>query len=106
MVNIENLPKAIIANGDMYILNMHVTCWNKLCVGYQNALGPKECINKKKEYNIFSCVVEPNMGSNPIKYGDAIDDIVDVPSIEMAWNVLATRINTHLGKGTIEIKFK
>ena len=105
MVNIENLPKAIIANGDMYILNLHVTFRNKLCVGYHNALSPNECVNKKKEYFIFSCVVEPDMDKNAIPYSDAIDGIVDVPNIEMAWNVLSTRINTALGQGVITIKY-
>jgi hypothetical protein len=105
MVNIENLPKVILVGEDSYALNLHITAWNKFCVGYQYVAGPKEAIRLKKEYNIFSSVVEPDMGSNPIKYGDAIDDIVDVPTVGMAWNVLATRINTNLANGTIKIKF-
>ena len=105
MVNIENLPKVILVGDDLYVLNLHITAWNKFCVGYQYVSGPQAAIRQKKEYNIFSSVVEPDMGSKPIKYGDEIYDIVDVPTIEMAWNVLATRINTNLANGNIKIKF-
>lgn len=105
MVNIENLPVVISVNGDWYALNLHVTAWNKLCVGYRYMGGTKRAIELKKENNIFSSVVEPDMGDKPIVYSKDVTHIADVPNIEMGWNVLAARINSALADETIKIKF-
>ena len=61
MVNIETLPRLIkvIATGEWYNLEMHVTAWNKLCVCYK--LTDKWTIDNDKFYHILSNVVEPEM---------------------------------------------
>lgn len=104
MVNIENLPIVISLNGDLYALNLHVTAWNKLCVGYQYVGSVKRALELKKEYNIFSSVVEPDMGDKPIVYSKDVTHITDVPNIKMGWNVLAARINTALADETIKVE--
>ena len=74
-------------------------------MGYQYVGGPRRAMELGKEYNILSSVVEPDMGDKPIDYGTGVTAIVDVPNVEMGWNILAARINTALSKETIKIEF-
>lgn len=102
MVNIETLPRLIkvIATGEWYNLEMHVTAWNKLCVCYK--LTDKWTIDNDKFYHILSNVVEPEMEGD-VNYSKFITDVVDVPNIEWAFNILSTRLNEAISEGKIEV---
>ena len=103
MVNIETLPRLIEVVGTPYWYNLtvHVTAWNKLCVGYR--LVDKWALENSDLYYLFSCVVEPDM-DHSIEYTDNNKQIVDVPSFEMAVNVLSVRVNKAIEKGTIAVR--
>ena len=101
MINIDFLPKSIKYKDEVYFLHLGVTAWNKICVCYQYAFGPLEAMEKKIEYSILSQVVEPdNVASN---YSDNVEDIVDVNSTEMAFNVLSSRVNAAVSNNIIEL---
>lgn len=101
MINIDSLPKSIKYNDEVYFLHLGVTAWNKICVCYQYAFGPLEAMEKKIEYSILSQVVEPdNVTPN---YSDNIEDIVDVNSTEMAFNILSSRITTAISNNIVEL---
>ena len=104
MLNIESLPKIISINDDWYELNLHVTFKTRLCVSYKFVGGAKRAMEMKKEYNILSQVVEPDMGDTPINYTDDVYGIVDVPNIDMAWNVLSSRLNHALSNNEIKVE--
>ena len=101
MINIDSLPKSIEYNGEVYMLDMHVTMWNKLCVSYKYSGGPRNAMEKKVEYFILSQVVEPDRVSP--NYTDEIIGIVDVKSWEQAFSVLSARLNTALADGRVKI---
>lgn len=51
---IEDLPRAIYYEHDLYQPAVYITAWNRLCVGY------KKTFRTKNEHGIlFSVVVEP-----------------------------------------------
>ena len=101
MVNIDSLPKSIKYNGNLYFLHLGVTAWNKIVVCYQYACSPREAIEKKIEYSILSQVVEPeNVSPN---YSNNVEDIVDVNSTEMAFNVLSARLNAAVSNNFVEL---
>ena len=101
MVNIDSLPKSIKYNGNLYFLHLGVTAWNKIVVCYQYAFSPREAIEKKIEYSILSQVVEPeNVSPN---YSNNVEDIVDVNSTEMAFNVLSARLNAAVSNNSVEL---
>jgi len=101
MVNIDSLPKSIKYNGNLYFLHLGVTAWNKIVVCYQYAFSPREAMEKNIEYSILAQVVEPdNVTPN---YSDNVEDIVDVNSTEMAFNILSSRITTALSNNIIEL---
>jgi len=101
MVNIDSLPKSIKYNGNIYFLHLGVTAWNKIVVCYQYAFSPREAIEKKIEYSILSQVVEPdNVSPN---YSNNVEDIVDVKSTELAFNVLSARLNTAFSNNIVEL---
>ena len=101
MVNIDSLPKSIKYNGNLYFLHLGVTAWNKIVVCYQYAFSPREAIEKNIEYSILSQVVEPeNVSPN---YSSNVEDIVDVNSTEMAFNVLSARLNAALSNNSVEL---
>ena len=101
MVKIESLPKSIKYNDELYFLHLGITVWNKICVCYQYAFSPREAIEKKIEYSILSQVVEPdNVTPN---YSDNVEDIVDVKSTELAFNILSSRITTALSNNIVEL---
>lgn len=104
MVNIETLPRLIkvIATGEWYNLEMHVTAWNKICVCYK--LTDKWTIDNDKFYHILSNVVEPEMEGD-VNYSKFITDVVDVPNIEWAFNILSTRLNEAISEGKIEVLY-
>ena len=101
MVNIDSLPKSIEYNDNVYMLNMHVTAWNKLCVCYQYIFGPKDALEKKIEYSILSQVVEPDR--TEVRRTDEVIDIVDVRAWEEAFDVLSARLNTALANEQVKI---
>lgn len=101
MVNIDSLPKSIEYNGNVYMLDLHITAWNKLCVSYKYEGGSKRAIEKKIEYFILSQVVEPDC--KEIRQTDKVIDIVDVKSWEQAFDVLSARLNTALANGRVKI---
>ena len=107
MVNIDSLPKCIEFDGEWYGLNLHVTAFNKLCISYQNMAGPKSALEKNKEYNILSQVVEPNM-NYPINYPkiNLITSIVDAPNYTLAFNILSSRLNSAISNGDIKVIYK
>ena len=88
MINVDSLPKSIEYNGNIYMLDLHITAWNKLCVCYQYIFGPKDALDKKIEYTILSQVVEP--GCEETRQTDEATDIVDVRTWEIAFSVLAS----------------
>ena len=101
MVNIDSLPKSIKYNGEVYFLHLGVTAWNKIVVCYQYAFSPREAMEKKIEYSILSQVVEPdNISPN---YSNNVEDIVDVKSTELAFNVLSARLNTAISNNLVEL---
>ena len=59
MVNIDSLPKSIEYNDNVYMLNMHVTAWNKLCICYQYIFGPKDALEKKIEFHKYPSICRP-----------------------------------------------
>lgn len=101
MINIDSLPKSIKYNGNIYFLHLGVTAWNKIVVCYQYAFSPREAIEKKIEYYILSQVVEPdNVYPN---YSNNVEDMVDVKSTELAFNVLSARLNTAVSNNFVEL---
>ena len=101
MINIDSLPKSIEHNGNVYMLDLHITAWNNLCVSYKYEGGSKRAIEKKIEYFILSQVVEPDCVSP--NYTDEITGIVDVKSWEQAFDVLSARLNTALANERVKI---
>ena len=101
MINVDSLPKSIEYNGNIYMLDLHITAWNKLCVCYQYIFGPKDALDKKIEYSILSQVVEP--GCKEVRQTNEVIDIVDVRAGEEAFDVLSARLNTALANGRVKI---
>ena len=106
MVNIDSLPKSIEYNGNIYMLDLHITAWNKLCVCYKYEVGSgsfAECIRKDPNFQhlILSQVVEPDC--KEIMHTDDVTDIVDVGNWEDAFVVLEDRIRAALDKGIVKL---
>ena len=101
MVNIDSLPKSIEYNGNVYMLDLHVTAWNKLCVSYKYEGGSARAIQKKIEYFILSQVVEPDC--KEIRQTDEVIDIVDVRTCEEAFDTLGSRLYAAIDKGTVKV---
>ena len=101
MVNIDSLPKSIEYNGNVYLLDLHITAWNKLCVSYKYEGGPKRAIEKKIEYFILSQVVEPD--NKETRHTDEITDIVDVRTWDDAFGTLESRVHAALALGTVKV---
>ena len=101
MVNIDSLPKSIEYNGNVYVLDMHVTAWNKLCICYQYIFGPKDALDKKIEYSILSQVVE--LDYKEVRHTDEVIDIVDVKSWDEGFETLSDRVYAALDKGVIKL---
>jgi len=101
MINIDSLPKSIEYNGNVYMLNMHVTAWNKLCICYQYIFGPKDALEKKIEYSILSQVVEPDC--KEVRHTDEVIDIVDVRSWDEGFETLSDRVYAALDKGVVKL---
>ena len=101
MVNIDSLPKSIEYNGNVYMLNMHVTAWNKLCICYQYIFGPKDALEKKIEYSILSQVVEPDC--KEVRHTDEVIDIVDVKTWDEGFETLSDRVYAALDNGIIKL---
>lgn len=101
MINIDSLPKSIKYKGEVYFLHLGVTAWNKIVVCYQYAFSPREAMEKKIEYSILSQVVEvDNVVPN---YSFDVEDIVDVNSTEMAFNILSSRITTAISNNIVKL---
>lgn len=106
MISIDSLPKSIKYNDEIYMLDMHVTAWNKLCISYKYEGGPKRAIEKKIEYFILSQVVEPKMNIDKIKVIEKtsnVEDIFDVPDSELAFDYLSVRLNQALRHNLVEL---
>lgn len=101
MINVDSLPKSIEYNGNIYMLDLHITAWNKLCVCYQYIFGPKDALDKKIEYSILSQVVEPDC--KEIRQTDKAIDIVDVRTWEEAFDTLASRLYAAIDNGTVKV---
>ena len=101
MVNIDSLPKSIDYNGNIYMFDLHITAWNKLCVCYQYIFAPKDALDKKIEYSILSQVVEPDC--KEVRQTDEVIDIVDVRAWEEAFDTLASRLYAAIDKGTVKV---
>ena len=101
MVNIDSLPKSIEYNGNVYMLDLHITAWNKLCVSYKYEGGSKRALDKKIEYFILSQVVEPDFIDR--NYPDDVITIVDVKTWQDAFTVLSDRVNASLENGTVKV---
>ena len=103
MINIENLPKNIRYNDRDYSLRLHITAFNKICVCYYIILPHRDDFNEIR--TILSQVVEPGM-NYPINYSNYVQSVVDVPNVEYAFNVLATRLQNSLDKGIVKIVYE
>ena len=101
MINVDSLPKSIEYNGNVYMLNMHVTAWNKLCVSYKYEGGSMRAIEKKIEYLILSQVVEPDC--KQIRRTDEVTDIVDVKSWDEGFEVLSDRVYAAINNGAVKV---
>lgn len=102
--SIKALPKVIVYDNTLYSLDMHITAWNKICIGYQYVCSPKDAFFEKKEYNIFSQVVKEGMDPSKIKDANFILDIIDVPDVRSGFNILCGRIMKALANQEITIK--
>ena len=105
MVNVDLLPKAIEYNNNIYMLDLHVTAWNKLCVSYKYEVGSgsfAECIRKDPNFQhfILSQVVEPDC--NEVRHTDKVTDVVDVRTWEEAFTSLFDRVYAALDKKLIK----
>ena len=101
MINVDSLPKSIEYNGNVYMLDLHVTAWNKLCVSYKYEGGSARAIQKKIEYFILSQVVEPDC--KEIRQTDKVIDIVDVRTWEEAFDTLGNRIYAAIDNGAVKV---
>lgn len=99
-ITIESLPKSIEYGEDIYSLEMHITAWNKICLCY-HILFEKDL---KKEWNIFSQVVEPKV-IKKVEMNDFImpTNIVDVPDFNYAVELLKARIDKAIENKVIKI---
>jgi len=59
MNKIEKLPKAVFNNGEEYNLNVWVTAFGELCIGYRAALNHQD--------HLFSVCIEPDNDIRHIK---------------------------------------
>ena len=101
MINVDSLPKSIEYNGNVYMLDLHVTAWNKLCVSYKYEGGSKRALDKKIEYFILSQVVEPDCIDR--NYPDDVITIVDVKTWQDAFTVLSDRVYAALDKNIVKL---
>lgn len=102
MINIDSLPKSIEYNGNIYFLHLGVTAFNKIVICYQYAFSPREAIEKKIEYNVLSQVVEPDMSDNIVSSNE-VTDIVDVPTTEIGFEILQTRLKNAIESNIVEL---
>lgn len=101
MINVDSLPKSIEYNGNIYMLDLHITAWNKLCICYQYIFGPKDALEKKIEYSILSQVVEPDC--KEVRHTDEVIDIVDVRSWDEGFETLSDRVYAAMDKGVVKL---
>ena len=90
MNRIEQLPKDIYYNDDLYQLNMWVTAFGHLCIGYRLALN-------SKHDSLFSVCVEPE--NEPRKIEDTIgylnEYIGNTKTLDDACEALLNYIEKH-----------
>ena len=91
---IELLPKEIEVNDKIYALRMHITAWGKICLCYSNEM-------KLNDY-ILSQVIESEMTTKP-KFSECMQDIVDVPDLDIAVLVMQMRLIDGLANKTIKL---
>lgn len=94
MNTIELLPKEIEVNDEIYGLRMHITAWGKICLCYSNEMKPND--------RIFSQVVESKM-TTELKFSECIQDIVDVPDLNSAVDMMQCRLLYGLLNKTVKI---
>ena len=106
MINIDTLPKSIKYNEHVYLLSLHITAWNKICVCYKYAFGPMSAAEKNIEYNILSNVVESDMKVEDIRViekSSSVEEIFDVPDTSFAFDYLDVRLKKALREKTVEL---
>lgn len=97
MHKIETLPREIKYNGKYYFLNVHITAWGKLCVGY------KIMDVREMEYvYILSNVICEKTQYSPQYNPLGINDIMDVDNFNDAVEMLEKRVNDALKFNYIE----
>lgn len=86
MNKIELLPKDIYFNDDLYQLNMWVTAFGHLCIGYRLALNSKHdslfsvCVEPENEPH---AITDPNIEwinagiGNAVSVDDACEELLD-----------------------------
>ena len=86
MNKIELLPKDIYFNDDLYQLNMWVTTFGRLCIGYRNSLDVKHdslfsvCVEPENKPHK---ITDPNSGwinagiGNAVSVDDACDELMN-----------------------------
>jgi len=91
MNKVELLPKDFYYKDDLYQLSLWVTAWNKLCIGYRNALA-------SKHDSLFCVCVEPQNEPTDIKEpgsGWLNEGIGNTRNIDDACDMLQKYINSH-----------
>lgn len=98
MHKIETLPREIKYNGKYYFLNVHITAWGKLCVGY-TVLD----VRVTEDIHILSNVIEEK--ENVIMYfiPKDVTDIMNVTNFDDAVDTLEIRVNDAIKLGQIEL---
>ena len=97
--DIQKLPKSIMLGGELHELCMYVTALGKLAVAY------KKCIPNKKPneiIHILTQVVEPDNHKVPT-FSNDINDIVDVPNLQVAFKTLEVRVQEAIKNGVVKI---
>lgn len=98
MHKIETLPREIKYNGNYYFLNVHITAWGKLCVGYK-IMDPR---NSDNVY-ILSNVIDTKGAEKRQCNIHGILNINDVNNFNEAVEILEKRVNNSLKSGYIEL---
>lgn len=103
LTKVETLiPKSIFYMGEHYEPSMYLTAWNKWAVCYKPVYRHRPPEYKDSGY-IFSQVVEKNLkGFKPVITG-VVTRIIDVPSLDKAFDILYKRIKLAEEKGIIKV---
>ena len=96
---IEQLPKSIVCDGELYQISLYVTAFGKLAVCYKKTFPKKQA---NEIIHILTQVVEPNCRKIPI-FSNDVNEIVDVRNLKEGFQILKARVNKALEENGVEI---